>query len=37
MPLTMEIELEGCSGEQQRTLEINTVGRASVTRAACGT
>lgn len=37
MPLTLEIELDGCSGDQQRTLELNTVGRASVARAACGT
>ena len=30
-----EIELAGCSGEQQRTLELNTVGRASVARGTC--
>jgi len=35
MPLTLEIELAGCSGQQQRILELNTVGRASVARAAC--
>ena len=35
MPLTLEVELAGCSGDEQRRLEVNTVGRASVTRAAC--
>jgi type IV fimbrial biogenesis protein FimT len=37
MPLRLRVELAGCSGDQQRGLELNTVGRASVTRAVCGT
>jgi type IV fimbrial biogenesis protein FimT len=35
MPLRLDVELAGCSGDQQRRLQINTVGRASVARAAC--
>jgi type IV fimbrial biogenesis protein FimT len=35
MPLTLRVELAGCSGEQLRTLELNTVGRASVARGTC--
>lgn len=35
MPLNLTVELAGCSGDQQRTLEINTVGRVTVTRGAC--
>ena len=35
MPLILEVELAGCTGDEQRRLEINTVGRASITRAAC--
>jgi hypothetical protein len=35
MPLTLTVELAGCSGDQQRILDINTVGRASVARVAC--
>jgi type IV fimbrial biogenesis protein FimT len=35
MPFTMTVELAGCSGEQLRTLELNTVGRATVARGAC--
>src|SRR5688572_6291428 len=34
MPLTLTVDLAGCSGDQRRTLELNTVGRASVTRGA---
>jgi type IV fimbrial biogenesis protein FimT len=35
MPLILEVELAGCTGDQQRRLEINAVGRASIARAAC--
>ena len=35
MPLRYDIELAGCSGLQMRSVELNTVGRASVTREAC--
>ena len=34
MPVTLTVELAGCSGEQLRTLELNTVGRATVARGA---
>jgi type IV fimbrial biogenesis protein FimT len=37
MPLTLAVALAGCSGDQQRTLELNTVGRATATRTVCGT
>lgn len=37
MPLTLVIALAGCSGDQQRTLELNTVGRTNVRRTVCGT
>jgi type IV fimbrial biogenesis protein FimT len=35
MPLRVDIELASCSGLQKRSVELNTVGRASVTREAC--
>ena len=35
MPLILEVELAGCTGDQQRRLELNTVGRATIARAAC--
>jgi type IV fimbrial biogenesis protein FimT len=35
MPLTMTVVPEGCSGNQARTLELNTVGRTTVARTAC--
>ncbi len=35
MPFSIVVELAGCSGEQLRPLEINTVGRASVARGTC--
>jgi hypothetical protein len=35
MPIRYDIELAGCSGVQMRRVELNTVGRASVTREAC--
>jgi type IV fimbrial biogenesis protein FimT len=35
MPIRYDIELAGCSGLQMRRVELNTVGRASVTREAC--
>jgi type IV fimbrial biogenesis protein FimT len=35
MPFGIVVEVAGCSGEQLRTLELNTVGRASVTRGTC--
>jgi type IV fimbrial biogenesis protein FimT len=37
MPLTFEVELAGCTGNEQRTLELNTVGRTTAGRAGCGT
>ena len=36
MPLMLKVELAGCTGDEQRRLEVNSVGRASVTRAVCG-
>jgi type IV fimbrial biogenesis protein FimT len=36
MPLEIRVELNGCSGDEQRRLEVNTVGRATVARAVCG-
>jgi hypothetical protein len=35
MPIRYDIALPGCSGLQMRRVELNTVGRASVTREAC--
>lgn len=35
MPIRYDIRLAGCSGLQMRRVELNTVGRASVTREAC--
>jgi type IV fimbrial biogenesis protein FimT len=35
MPFSIAVELAGCQGEQLRTLELNTVGRASVARGTC--
>lgn len=35
MPIRYDIRLPGCSGLQMRRIELNTVGRASVTREAC--
>ena len=35
MPTRYDIALAGCSGLQMRRVELNTVGRASVTREAC--
>jgi type IV fimbrial biogenesis protein FimT len=35
MPLTMSVVPDGCSGDQARTLELNTVGRTTVARTAC--
>ena len=35
MPFSVTVEVDGCSGEQLRTLELNTVGRASVARGTC--
>jgi type IV fimbrial biogenesis protein FimT len=34
-PIRYDIELAGCSGLQSRSVELNTVGRASVARVAC--
>lgn len=34
-PIRYDIALAGCSGQQMRRLELNTVGRASVVREAC--
>lgn len=35
LPIRYDIELAGCSGLQMRRVELNTVGRATVTREAC--
>lgn len=35
MPTRYDIALAGCSGVQMRRVELNTVGRAAVTREAC--
>ena len=35
MPFSVTVKVDGCSGEQLRTLELNTVGRASVARGTC--
>lgn len=35
MPFSIVVEVAGCQGEQLRTLELNTVGRASVARGTC--
>jgi type IV fimbrial biogenesis protein FimT len=34
-PIRYDIDLAGCSGLQRRSVELNTVGRASVARATC--
>ena len=35
MPFSITVELAGCTGEQLRTLELNTVGRANIARGTC--
>jgi len=35
MPVTFDMEVEGCSNEQGRRIELNAVGRTTVDRVAC--
>ena len=35
LPLTVDLQVHGCSGDQGRQIELNAIGRTSVAHAAC--
>lgn len=35
LPIVYELEVDGCSGQQRRLMELNAVGRTTVARAQC--